>query len=312
MSERFPIAFRWNGEVMTPRQKWQASRQFVVGSEYFLIEHEERSDPSHRHFFATVKEAWKTLPESQSRRWADATHMRKWFLIKTGWSTDRIICAETEQGAKEIAALVGQLDPSAVVIIQGMVVTVSVARTQKSGRGGMNKEEFQKSKQAVLEEIAAVLGVDVATLSSQVSNSSDAPANRDRTDTPAADPGPQPPAAGVQYSGDESVLPPDWFDRYVMILTHAQNSAQAVAHRDEVAQRNIGGDPNQWERDLQRRVATFVTKRDRGKIDAGEFQTAIAAIRSEWDEATKGASNPGSEDVSPTFQTGMTDETARH
>jgi hypothetical protein len=301
-----PLTYRRVGYTLVPRQKWQFDRQFVDGHDYDLIEHEERSSASHTHYFATVNEAWKTLPESQSRRWADATHMRKWFLIKTGWSVDRTICAETEQGAKEIAALAGQLDPSAVIIIQGSVVTVSVARTQKGGRGGMNKEDFQTSKQAVLEEIAAVLGVDVATLSSQVSHSSGGSQPADRTDTPAAG-GPHiDPAAGVSNSNssggpadtpavkdpdtphaaganpsEASLLSDDWREVYINTMANPTTRAMAIQTRDTTALQMIGGKPNATEREWMRQVATLTNKRDKGKLNPGEYAVELDKLKSQ-------------------------------
>lgn len=275
-----PITFRRVGETLVPRQKWQFDRTFAEGHDYTLVEHEERSSPSHAHYFATVNEAWKTLPENQSKRWSDATHMRKWFLIKTGWSIDRIIVAETDHGAKEIAALAGQLDHSAVIMIQGNVVTVSVARSQKTGKNGMNKEDFQKSKSDVLGELAILLGVDVATLSSQVSDSPDAQqqASRDLENTPAAARPPSSEAAGVTNS-EVSALSDDWLDTYVIALSGVRDKAASLQTRHSEALQMLGGKPNSRELDLMRRVWRLVQQRNQAIINPAEYEAGIAKLK---------------------------------
>lgn len=282
---------RKDGALVPKSQRWLFDRMFAEGEEYSIEIHEPVSRKSHNHFHAAVNEAWKNLRESDAAQHPDADHLRKWALIKTGWCIKRNVVCETIEQAYAIAAVAGQLDESAVVVVQGKVVTIATARSQKTtGPNCMSREEFQKSKQDVLDYIAGLIGVDAATLSSQVPNSSDAQsqANSDRTDTPAGSSGPQPLPAGVSYSGEPSKLPSDWFDLYVMTLTKSQNRALSVLSRDEAA-RKLLGPPNEWERDIQRRVATWVNKRDLGKIKADEFQAGISAIRAEWVKATKGA-----------------------
>jgi len=39
---------------------------------------------------------------------------------------------------------------------------------------------------------------------------------------------------------------------------------------------------------LQRGIATWVNRRDRGKIGAEEFHAGIEAVRAEWTKATQG------------------------
>lgn len=121
-------------------------------------------------------------------------------------------------------------------------------------------------------------------------NSLGASVANDRASAPAADSVPQiAPAAGVSLSGEKSRLPADWFDVYVQVMTRSTNRAMSVLSRDEMALRQFGEAPTEWERDLQRRVATLVNRRDRGKLNADEFHTSISALRAEWAAKTKGA-----------------------
>jgi hypothetical protein len=148
----------------------------------------------------------------------------------------------------------------------------------------LTKEEMSNLLD-LMDAFAAQHGVTFKEFSE--SNSSDVDSRisgnqaSDRADTPAGNVGPQPSPAGVTYTGEPSRLKPDWFDRYVMLLTKATNRAMSVLSRDEMALRELG-QPNEWERDLQRRVATWVNKRDRNKITAQEFHDGISAIRAEW------------------------------
>lgn len=276
-----------NGEViavLVPKQRWLFDRMFQPDHDYTIEIHEPRSTRSHNHFFAAVHEAWKNLPDHLAEQHPDSEHLRKWALIKCGFSIKHNIVCENNEKALEVAAVAGRLNESAVIVVQGKVVTIATARTQKTtGPNCMNKEEFQQSKQAVLDYVAGLLGVDASTLSSQVSHSSDASTespSRDRTDTPAAS-GPQPsPAAGVTLSDKPSQLIEGWRDIYINVLTQSSNRAMLVASRDTMALRQIGGPPTELEREWMRRVATTVNRRDRGKINAKEFQTEIEALRS--------------------------------
>jgi hypothetical protein len=147
----------------------------------------------------------------------------------------------------------------------------------------MSREEFQKSKQDVLDYVASLIGVDSATLSSQVSHSSDASsqANSDRTDAPAGDdPQPLPNAsAGASYIEEASVLPDDWRDTYITQLTGPTTRAMSIMTRDHNAIQMIGDGVNAAEREWMRQVATLTVKRDKGKLKIGEFEAALDQLK---------------------------------
>ena len=162
------IAFRWTGEAMKPLPRFaKACANFVGGHVYRLKEDKERSDESHGFYFACLHTAFETLPEKYADRFASEEHLRKWCLVKCGYRKEHTIVASSESAAQKIAALASVLDEFAVVHVESEIVTVWVAKTQKMKRtsdDGMDKEEFEASKEAVLRECSKLIGVDVTML----------------------------------------------------------------------------------------------------------------------------------------------------
>lgn len=162
--EMRPVIFVWNGEAMVPLPRFHnlVNRQFVVSQEYMLVVHEERSHASHAHYFASVAEAWKNLPDVMQARWPSPEHLRKWALCKAGYADERSIIARNGKEAREIAALLRGLDGYAVISVNGDVVRIWTAKSQS--RKAMNRREFAESKEAVLRVVSELIGVDAATL----------------------------------------------------------------------------------------------------------------------------------------------------
>lgn len=160
MAERTqPIYFEWDGDHMVPRRRFKAlcDKTFVVGEVYALVEDTPPSDASRRHYFATLRDMWGTLPESEAGRFPSAEHLRKWALCKAGYAKERIITCDTEKDAKEMAALVRPLDPFALIVRTGTVVRVYQAESQS--KRNMKNERFQQSKEAVFRVVAELVGV---------------------------------------------------------------------------------------------------------------------------------------------------------
>lgn len=162
------IAYRWTGDAWKPlARSAKACADFFVGQIARLKEDKERSDESHGFYFACLHTAFMNLPERFADRFASEEHLRKWCLIKSGFRKEHTIIAATEQNAAEIAALAGALDDFAVVQLDGRIVTVWVAESQKmmrNGDDGMAKDKFEASKEAVLRECSKLIGIDVTTL----------------------------------------------------------------------------------------------------------------------------------------------------
>lgn len=157
MSHEPPMAFTWDGEHMVPRKPKYADKVYTIGENYLLAPIEERSEVSHRHEFAFLREAWLNLPEDLAPLYPTSEHLRKRALIDTGWYNEKIIDAGTESAAIEVASILKDLDEFSLVIVRGSIVVRRTAKSQS--RRKMNKEDFQKSKNDILELVSAMIGV---------------------------------------------------------------------------------------------------------------------------------------------------------
>ena len=157
-----PAAFRWDGDAMVPLNPHLADRQYVVGMVYRLVPMEERSEASHRAFFAAVNDAWRNLPEAMADQFPSADHLRKWALIRTGYRNERSIVTGSKAEAERVAAFIEPMDEFAIVTASGPVVTVWTAKSQSMR--AMGKVQFQKSKGDVLDLLAGMIGTDAAAL----------------------------------------------------------------------------------------------------------------------------------------------------
>lgn len=168
-----PLPFVYQGDgvfAALPRAKGQCAEHYGQGEVVMLAPVEERSEVSHRHEFAWLREAWQTLPEHLTAEYPSAEHLRKRALIATGWCTVRdYACASRAEAARLARTLEGELDDYAVVIVSDAVVRVCRAKSQS--RSKMKAADFQASKTAVLEYVAALLEVAPETLSGQGSGS---------------------------------------------------------------------------------------------------------------------------------------------
>ena len=154
-----PIIYQWNGEAMVPWERFAklADKEFVVGQNYRLEENNPRSQATHNHFFASVAEAWKNLPEDIAERFATSDHLRKWALIKAGFRDERSIALASKAEAQRVAAFIKPCDDFAIVVVNLAVVSIYTAKSQSMR--AMGSKDFQASKQAVLDVIANLVGV---------------------------------------------------------------------------------------------------------------------------------------------------------
>jgi len=154
-----PLPFEWDGEAFRPLPRFakECDKRYVVGLRYMLEEIQERSSKSHAHYFAMVGEAWMNLPEDASDRWPTSEHLRKWCLIKAGFHDHRSIVARSKAEALRLASFIRPMDDFAIVTVNDCVVDVFTAKSQS--HRAMNKQEFAKSKEAVLRILADMIGV---------------------------------------------------------------------------------------------------------------------------------------------------------
>lgn len=116
-----------------------------------------RSEKTHRHEFAWLREAWRNLPEKFADMYPSPEHLRKRALIEAGYYDEEIIDAGTNAAAIRVASYVRKHQDFAFVIVRGAHVFVRSAKSQS--RRAMNKTEFQASKSAILDIVANMLGL---------------------------------------------------------------------------------------------------------------------------------------------------------
>lgn len=164
MSDDTCIRAVWTGEAFEPRGNWSVAwcQDKLGAGEVVTLDVEwDRSMRSHRHQFAEIREMWATLPESL----ADAPYarspetLRKHALIKTGYVDAQTIDAGSKAAAERVAATVTPLAQKAhgyaITIVKGPLVVVFSPRSQSLRT--MGADEFQKSKDAVLDWISKLL-----------------------------------------------------------------------------------------------------------------------------------------------------------
>lgn len=159
MTERLLLC-KWDGEAMRPATSFwdrRAQELWVVGEQYQVEAIAGRSIASHNHYFAALAEAWGNLPDHLLEQFPSVEHLRKKALIQTGFRDERsIICASARE-ASRLAAFVAPMDDFAVVSVASVAVIVWTAKSQSMK--AMGGKEFQRSKQAVLDFVAALIGV---------------------------------------------------------------------------------------------------------------------------------------------------------
>lgn len=146
-----PVIFEWSGEAMVPLRRFHnlANAEFTVGERYHMEPKEVRSLASHNHYFATLNDIWLSLPERYGDQIPSVEHMRKWALIRTGFRDERSIVCASKAEAQRVAAFLKPMDDFALVVVSEATVTVYTAKSQSMR--AMGKEQFQRSKEAVLD-----------------------------------------------------------------------------------------------------------------------------------------------------------------
>lgn len=156
------IEAKWTGEGFRPDSPAAAAwcqRHVRPWEKVTLTVHQGRSMKSHRHLFPWLKDAWESLPEEhRGAPWAASPeHLRKYALIKSGFYDVRLFPVASEEEAARWMPILRAFDSFSVVVTTGSVVLYYTAQSQKMTV--MGKDRFQRSKQAVLEFVADLLGI---------------------------------------------------------------------------------------------------------------------------------------------------------
>lgn len=157
-----PQWFEWDGDSLIPLNKQVADRQFVVHERYRLVPQEDRSEASHRAYFAAINEVHNNLSDELTARFATPDHLRRHALIIAGYRDERSITCASHAEALRVAAFVQQHDDFAMVIVHEATVISYTAKSQSYR--AMGKKDFQESKAKVLDYLAQMIGVSTKTL----------------------------------------------------------------------------------------------------------------------------------------------------
>jgi len=151
--------------ALAPARRCQkeAARRFVPGQTYLMEEVQERSEASHAHEFAWLRDAWLNLPEQYADLYPTPEHLRKRALIQAGFYDEEIIDAGTGAAALRVAASLRKREEFSLVVVRGAFVVIRSPKSQS--RRAMRKDEFQASKTAIMEVVAGMLGVSSEELS---------------------------------------------------------------------------------------------------------------------------------------------------
>lgn len=160
-----PIMFVWEGDCFKPvGPHWArlCDKYFTIGEKYELVEKQERSHATHAHYFAAVHDAWLNLPEALAVEYPNPEKLRKHALIKAGYADSQTHVCSSKAEAARLAAFIRPMDEFSVVATSACTVTRYTAKSQSMR--AMGKEDFQRSKEAVLEVLAAMVGTSRAAL----------------------------------------------------------------------------------------------------------------------------------------------------
>lgn len=170
MSAPLLLAYLGNGRFAAegPRMLLACDSLFEPGRAYRLVPMDEREKVSHQtraHYFAVLREVWETLPHGFGDRFPTSEHLRKWALIQTGFHKREEFACPTPGEAKRLATIIKAIDEYAVVILQDAVVVRLTAKSQSNEH--MDRGEFQRSKEAVLDYLATLIETNRETLAEQ-------------------------------------------------------------------------------------------------------------------------------------------------
>jgi hypothetical protein len=160
-----PLLMQWTGDGLAPATPWWAKRvdeHLVVGERYFVEVRHERSEATHRHEFAWLREAWLNLPERLADLYPTPEHLRKRALIDAGFYNEMAVDCGSNAAALRAAAAFRAIDDFAVAIVRGPIVLVRRAKSQS--HRAMDRQEFQASKTALMETVAAMIGTSIDVL----------------------------------------------------------------------------------------------------------------------------------------------------
>lgn len=153
-----PIICRFTDGALVPSTNYQrhlAFERWEEGQIVPVVEHSQRSDKSHDHYFAALHNMWMSLPEEVSADFPNVDVLRAHALIRTGYANKRQLVCRSNAAAEDAAKFMRPSAPLAIIAVDGCVVTEWTAESQKYR--AMGKKRFQESKDAVLGYVNGLL-----------------------------------------------------------------------------------------------------------------------------------------------------------
>ncbi|MEL6411689.1 MAG: hypothetical protein AAFQ38_14930 [Pseudomonadota bacterium] len=161
----------FDGQALIPDGNFsvaQVNDRFGAGQVVVVDLDPQRSGKSHKHQFVFVKTAWENLPDYlvDAPFAVSVETLRKHALIATGFCHTEMVPVGTKQRAERVAVAMSSLASRAhgycITDVRGSVAYCHTAQSQSVK--SMGRDEFQKSKQAILEWLADLIGVTPADL----------------------------------------------------------------------------------------------------------------------------------------------------
>lgn len=161
MKRPVQLKVMWKDEarvfVPADRQLAYCHNEFGDGEIITFERNEERSEASHSHLFAWLNEAWLQLPESLVIEYPTVEILRAKALIRTGFFNESDTVCESRHDAAIIAGYIKRTKPYTIVEIRGNIIKEYTAKSQS--RRSMKKQEFQDSKDKILQFVSDLIGV---------------------------------------------------------------------------------------------------------------------------------------------------------
>jgi len=152
---------RWTGDAFVPWSLYAVRKYYKPGETYPLVVSYERSNASHSHYFAALDDRWQSLPEHLQDEYPTRESMRHKILIKCGYCVERDWVFPTDNAATQFAAALIEADEECYCIIDVRGRVVRRYRALSQSYPAMDKAQFEKSKQDVLNYVERhLLGLD--------------------------------------------------------------------------------------------------------------------------------------------------------
>ena len=155
-----PRKVRVDGETFVSEAAYnELIKQHRALSDRVMVK--QRTDASHGHYFATIRDLWETLPETLAGMpYAKSPeHFRKHALIVTGFCDTDVMDCEDHQVAVAAAPLIAKMARRehgyAIITVRETLINCTTPHSQSYDV--MKKDKFEESKNKVLDWMHQIL-----------------------------------------------------------------------------------------------------------------------------------------------------------